>query len=219
MIFNIDHIGLSSTNFKQHDALLTSLGYEKVFEEHDLENMPIKKPYLQEFTPTHNLALYRKEGTYGIELLQHGTLKGEQGFIFPYNKNEEKELSEASVLDTFVVQTNDITASAKFWSAFGFKQNGKENEMLRMTFNTMMSGETYHLILRHQPGDYQYYLDTPSFNSIAFVSSSADKEKRKLEKKNYPTSSIGQITVNDRPLDVFFVTGPAGELVEIISYA
>ncbi len=219
MIVNIDHIGLSSTNFKQHHQLLTGLGYEKVLQEDDLENLNIKKPYLTKFNETHSLALYRKDKVYGIELLNHGQLTEQPGFIYPYNKDDSAELSENSILNTCVVASNDIGASTKFWATFGFLPDGTQDNMTRLRFNAMTTGLDYYLLLRHIAGEYKYYMDTKGFNSIAFISSSVDKEKRKIDRKEYPTSRIDQITVNDRLLDIFFVTGPSGEIVEIISYA
>ncbi len=219
MIINIDHIGLSSNDLSKDGTHLTALGYEKVFEEIGLENMDIKRPYLQEFTPTHNIVLYRKNDTFDIELLQHGELGNGVGFIFPFNQKNENELNENTQLDTFIIHTNDVEKSTKFFQTLGFKPNGEIEGLPRLTFTALIEKNAYHILLKKTQTTTKYYMDTPGFNSIALVSTNAEKEQRKLQKKGYNTGEIGQITVNNRLLNVFFVTGPSNELIEIISYA
>jgi len=219
VIINIDHIGLSSNDLIKDGTHLTALGYEKVFEEIELENMAVKRPYLQEFTSRHSLALYRKNNAFDIELLQHGELGNELGFIFPFNQKNENQLNENSQLDTFIIHTNDIEKSTKFFQALGFKSNGEISELPRLTFTALIEKTAYHVLLKKTKTTAKYYMDTPGFNSIALDSTNAEKEQPKLQKKGYTTGDIGQITVNNRLLNVFFVTGPSNELIEIISYA
>lgn len=219
MIINIDHIGLSSNDLTKDGAHLTTLGYEKVFEEIGLKNMDIKRPYLQEYTPTHDIVLYRKNDVFDIELLQHGKLGNETGFIFPFNKKNNNELNKNAELDTFVIHTYDIEKSTKFFQALGFKSNAEIDDLVRLTFTALIEKTAYHILLKKTETTAKYYMDTPGFNSLALVSTNAEKEQRKLQKKGYTTGDIGQITVNNRLLNVFFVTGPSNELIEIISYA
>ena len=219
MIINIDHIGLSSNDLTKDGTHITALGYEKVFEEIGLENMNIKRPYLKEFTPTHDIVLYRKNDAFDIELLQHGKLGNETGFIFPFNQKNNNEFNENTKLDTFIIHTNDVEQSTKFFQALGFKSNGVIDDLPRLTFTALIEKTAYHLLLKKTETTTKYYMDTPGFNSIALVSTNAEKEQRKLQKKGYTTGDIGQITVNNRLLNVFFVTGPSNELIEIISYA
>jgi len=237
MIINIDHIGLSSNDLSKDGTQLAALGYEKVFEEIDIENMEVKRPYLQEFSPTHSLALYRKNDAFDIELLQHkkndetpgrrdkacpvptSIPTSGEGFIFPFNKKNNNELNENAQLDTFIIQTNDVEKSTTFFQVLGFKPNGEIDDLQRLTFTALIEKTTYHILLKKTETTAKYYMDTPGFNSIALVSTNAEKEQRKLQKKGYTTGDIGQITVNNRLLNVFFVTGPSNELIEIISYS
>jgi len=207
MIINIDHIGLSSNNLSKDGTHLTALGYEKVFEEMDLENMEIKRPYLQEFTPTHSLALYRKNDAFDIELLQHGELGDETGFIFPFNQKNNNELNENADLNTFIIHISEVEKSVVFFQALGFNFNGVVDGLARFTFTTLIEKTAYHVLLKETQTIAKYYMDTPGFNSIALVSTNVEKEQRKLQKKGYTTGEIGQITVNNRLLKVFFVTG------------
>ena len=73
MILGVDHIALSASD--QHIAEIKSGllndGYNLFFEEKSLENLPIKKPFLFEFHPVHDLTLMKKNGQVPIEILNH----------------------------------------------------------------------------------------------------------------------------------------------------
>ena len=143
----------------------------------------------------------------------------EPGFIFPFNQKNENEFNENAQLDTFIIHTNDVEQSTKFFQTLGFKSNDKIDNLSRLTFTTLIEKTAYHILLKKTETTAKYYMDTRGFNSIALVSTNAEKEQRKLQKKGYETGEIGQITVNNRLLNIFFVTGPSNELIEIISYA
>nr|WP_321496421.1 VOC family protein [uncultured Methanolobus sp.] len=87
MIIKIDHIALSSLSFKDDIKLLKSLGYNLVILEENIENLSQKESLLSIFHKRHNLALLTSNLNYDIELLDHGQLTSNRGYIIPFFEN------------------------------------------------------------------------------------------------------------------------------------
>jgi hypothetical protein len=101
MIIQIDHIALSSSDFQKDAEALSSLGYKNSFCEKNKKNADIKRNYLSYFTDTHDLSLFSKEGSFGIELLNHFSINNQTGFIAPIFENLPDALVEKKWADGF----------------------------------------------------------------------------------------------------------------------
>ncbi len=246
MIFDIDHIGWTSHNFEKDSELLLSLGYTNQFSELNKPNLSIKKTMLRNYSQTQDLSLYYKNGSLGIELLRHSDEPSMQmGFIKPVFElgpgKEAIEFSESDYLQVswsghsievlstlalpkpdlnlkkLMVTTNDTIKAAQFWKQFGFKEVHTEEGFSILNFKSILKNEEYQLCLKLGEKSPNTFLDDQGFSNIAFVSNSVQKECRKIEKKGYEITEIEQIEVNNKLLDICFVKGNGGELVEIIS--
>ncbi|MGE5473220.1 MAG: VOC family protein [Ignavibacteriales bacterium] len=210
MIIKIDHIAVLSVNPKREKKLMDDMGFNLSFKEEDIYNPEIKKDLMQNFWPKQSLYLYTKAGSISFEYIYYSGKEGKKGYIEPVIKeNRVKEL---------ILKTKDLKKSAEFWNCFGFRTNFQDSNEIKMEFKSMFDKEIYSLkILLDSNKEQQHFLDDAGFNCVAFVSNSALKEKEKLIGKGYSITNIEDIEVNEKMLKVFFVIGPCGELVEIIS--
>jgi hypothetical protein len=101
MIIQIDHIALSSSDFEKDAETLSLLGYKNSFCEKNKKNADIKRNYLSYFSDTHDLSLFSKEGSFGIELLNHFSINKQTGFITPLFENLPGTLVERKWDDGF----------------------------------------------------------------------------------------------------------------------
>lgn len=125
--------------------------------------------------------------------------------------------------DTFqfskiLVKTKNVSKSTKFWEYLGFRVLRAKKDFSLLEFRSLFNKEVYHmyLILDKNIND-MHYLDDNGFNCIAFISNSAENEKKVLDKKGINTTKIEKLTLNQKLLNIFFARGFCGELVEIIS--
>lgn len=118
----------------------------------------------------------------------------------------------------FMVFTKDMNKSTAFWSKLGFKPVISEQDYSKLKFSSMFSKETFSLILiRDDTRTDKYFIDDNGFNCIGLISNNAVKEKELFMNKGFKTSEIESFESNGKILNIFFLIGPSGEIVEIIS--
>jgi hypothetical protein len=246
MIFKIDHIALSSSDFAPMDKVLSQLGYMNQFRDMNKPNPSIKKGLMRQFPETHDLSYYSKDGSIAIELLDHRKSFKNSSFIVPIIENIPDGLAKhtgeegsfrkmfvdafnAPVLSTgnsaaaganlnkLMVKTANSAESVRFWECLGFKHAGKTEGFSLLEFRSPLSKSSCTLYLKTEETGGKYFLDDDGFNCIALMSNSSEKEKDNLSGMNFRTTEIEQFNINNRLLNIFFAIGPCGELVEIVS--
>jgi hypothetical protein len=241
MIIQIDHIALATPDFKKTSKTLFNLGYRNKFDERNIDNPKIKKALMKWFPKNHDLSLFVKKGDIGIELINHFG-SGESGYISPIFENltskEEVDLlhstktmetvvpvyvkKDSKVLgfnfNKFITKTDDIDKSVSFWANFGFKRKGLYKGSVVLEFTSLYDSSVYDIFLQKQVCNEKHFLDDLGFNCIAFVSSSCEKELSFFKNKGIMITEIERFNLGKKELNIFFVKGPAGELVEIIDF-
>lgn len=98
MIIQIDHVSISSMDFAKHIRIMKSLGYEPVFIEKNIKNPQIKHEFMTGCSKMHDLALLTSKGKISVELINHGNINQENGYIYPVFEN---------ISDNFIEKTNE----------------------------------------------------------------------------------------------------------------
>ena len=94
MIIGIDHIAFSSSNPAVPIDFLRSLGYRITITGMQIDNLDIKQPFLQRADRLHDLILLEKQGSFSIEILNHGYVSQANDYIFPVFENTPSNISD-----------------------------------------------------------------------------------------------------------------------------
>lgn len=215
MIVGMSHCALGSTDLDADTQYLESLGYRKVFLEHDLENISIKRPLLKEFTRYHSIALFKKSGCIDLELISYAS--SQKPSIPSWLSPQFQESLLQTSCNATNIYTQDLTASLGFWTLFGFKVLEQTATKATLVLRSMMQAQQFYLHLGYSdvvPGP--IFLDDAVANCLAFITTSVVKEEALLAQKGLQTTAIQTLVVNGQKLSLFFVQGPQYEVVEII---
>lgn len=119
-----------------------------------------------------------------------------------------------------VVDADNTERGAEFWCSLGFKPVAAGEGVTHLEFKSPFAEETCQLYIRKgEPRPNQSLLDSHGFNCIAFISTDTEKEKRRFQKLGMkPTESV-LFQVNGKELNIFWLCGPCGEIVEVIGLA
>ena len=232
MILHIDHLSIVFSNFEKGIRLMSSLGYKVRFREMGIKNLEIKRPLLSKFSKYHDLALLDRQDSISVEVVSYGHIASNFSNFVPlveysdcyyvvdsfqrFIDNFDFNAREVS-LSRFFLRVKDLEYSIFFWNLFGFKIFKKEASNAILKFELLFSKITCYLHLQEDlQFDKSFFLDDNGFNSIAFVSSSVKKERDNLVKQGIKVTEISSLVINNKILEIFFVKGESGELVEII---
>lgn len=92
MFLEIDHIALTSTIDDDVIQSIELLGYQKKFLNKNVTNSKIKQSLLTKFFKTHDIALFKKKNSFGIELIDHGIIRKTEPHIIPVFQNLSKKM-------------------------------------------------------------------------------------------------------------------------------
>jgi len=126
--------------------------------------------------------------------------------------------SPAPIRD-FVWRSAEPDASAAFWRLFGFAPDPANAPNDRRFRFRGVDGVACSLTLVADSRATALpvtRLDAAGFTCFAFVTTSVDRDLKDLRAAGMKTSAVASITPGDRPLQVAFVEGPDGEVVELI---
>lgn len=116
-----------------------------------------------------------------------------------------------------VMRVSDVKKSIIFWEHFGFKVLQVKKDFSLLEFKSLITEDICQIYLKKSDDVYNKpFLDDEGFNCIAFISNSAKNEKEFLDEKGIETTEIERFALNRRVLNIFFATGPCGELAEIV---
>lgn len=247
MIIDVDHLAISCTDIDEKIKYMTKIGYQPKFVEKKIKNLEIKFEFLDKSPEFHSLALLTSKTSLNIELVDHGYSKITTQYpLIPIMKNVPQDIltktdqkiecvGNIGYLDGFrfpiihyenstrdfqfnniLIKTSNLDESIKFWQYFGFSISFKSDNFIVLRFKPVMSEKTYLITLVVSKG-ISTSLDIDGPSCVALLSTSAKKERNILRERGYNVSKIENLVVNNKELDVFFIKGGHGELVEIIS--
>lgn len=128
MILKIDHIALSSDNFKRDIELFNKWGYITQFTQTGTPNLSIKKELLHTFNEKHDLSLLTKHGNFGIELLNHHNICPQKGNIKPIFENLAKEDIQEGILKPVFNQLQSVTLKSNGLSVLTSLTNSNSSQ-------------------------------------------------------------------------------------------
>jgi hypothetical protein len=102
MIVKIDHIAHASQSLDKARGALEAIGYEVRFMERNLKDLSNKRGFMRHFNGQLEMALMTRQGSIGIELLNHGhVVEGESYFlpVFEGLKRNAERSGEAFSFD------------------------------------------------------------------------------------------------------------------------
>jgi len=120
---------------------------------------------------------------------------------------------------SIVCPAENLAESARFFGLLGMQPGETAPGIAVLKGRSLMSSLTWDLILIPDPGGSRHLLDNPGFTGLAFITSSAMRERDSFREQGYPVTGILEMRLHGRRLLIFFVTGPSGEPVELIEVA
>ncbi|GAU80038.1 VOC family protein [Fusibacter sp. 3D3] len=203
MILKIDHITFTHLKNKGLKALNPE-GYNLVFHEKTLPNTTCKMDLLEFNQSDHGIIFLKKEDCISIEITEYDFI-GEGHY---YTASRDFRVLKYSV--------DDLETASLFWNCFGFKLIEGSETRLILCYKSIIDNSMLTLEIKKDECSKRSYLDSEGFCCIAFITSSIEKEVKKLRGKGYPVSEKSELVVNGQLMEMAFVCSPSGEIVELI---
>lgn len=203
MILSIDHIACSSSNLEKDIKTFISRGYKPVFKE-QLVNPDNKRDLLHRFLPYHTLVLLKKAYGFDIELIDHGNVDSQDGFI--------KLIKE----DTIEIKTNNILETSVLLKYLGFVCVNENY----FKFRSIISRQEFFVELKYDIEQKHYKLDDKGYNCLAFIASNLDKTINDIAKNlsNVKVYELGYLNINGKAVNIDFIQHNNGEIIELIEF-
>jgi len=222
MLIKVDHLALTGTAMDTQIQILESMGYEQVFFSHRIPNPEIKRPFLREWCEHHTLALYRRDGSIPIEIIDYEyTSSGHSRYDLEQVPNgslihpDESDTTpdSADPLDTVVLETPSLSATREFFRTLGLEQKDSQT----LAFASPLTDPTFVQLREASSASGEAYLDTPGYPCLAFVTTDIEAELSRLDEAGYDVTAVETIALPEKTLEIGFVIGPTGEPVELVS--
>ena len=224
MIAKVAHIVLNTTDLDLCDTLLREIGYSREFIHDSIPNPKNKQIFMYDWTDTQRMALYNKEGSIPIEVIDYGhTARNPGRFSLPYNIFEQPTCEEDIItkhgltefdtkINNILVETSLTEESVEFWENIGLKKQGRK--VLR--YNSAL--QELELTVNLSPGESlsSSYLDSKNFSCLSFFTTSIQSDLKRIHNSGYETSDINKLEFSGYAVEIGFISGPDGEMVELI---
>lgn len=109
----------------------------------------------------------------------------------------------------------DVTKSQRFFESFGFKVAELYEQKIEMSMKPILD-KAINIKLINAQDTTNNFLDDFGFVSLAFFVDSIHKEISKIKEKDYKITEINPLKVNGKNLNIGFVYGDNGEIIELI---
>lgn len=109
----------------------------------------------------------------------------------------------------------DITKSQHFFESFGFRVTGLYEQKIEMNMKPILDKDINIKLINTQDTA-NNSLDDFGFVSLAFFVDSIHKEISKIKDKDYRITEVNPLKVNGKSLNIGFVYGDNGEIIELI---
>jgi hypothetical protein len=205
MILKFDHISYScdaTTDVSQH----VPAHYKEIFRETDLDNIPCKIKYLQFNSSKHNIFMYESKNDDGADL--------------PIEITQYPQIAVGSTplrLEgrTIIWEVADVESARKLFLCLGAQEETEKNKLRIVPFldkTKILIHFVENISCTRKP-----FLDISGFSSIGLFVDSVQKYLTKLSKAGFTVSGISPIEVHGKQMNIAFVEGRNGELIELIS--
>jgi hypothetical protein len=210
MIVKVAHLVMNVEDSQEQHEILKSIGYSKSFSPGDVSNPENKKDLMYEWTDLQHLFLYDKDESIPIELIDYGHTAPQYG---RYELPSLGPSSDRKNFDNLNIKTSSINLSNQFWGDIGFEPESHTE----LSYNPPMNEFELTIKLEEKTSLGSSYLDSKGFCCLAFVTTSVESDLTNLSDAGYSTTKIKKVEFSDHSAKVAFITGPCGEIVELIT--
>ena len=202
MVLKLDHVSFSCGKEFEITNIIPN-GYDKKFEEIDLQNIACKIPFLKRKCKTHNIFMYEGETdkSIPIEVTQYTDVVDYKTSI---------KLDGRRIMWPVV----DTEAAKEFFVAVGGKA---DSDLPRVVFKPFLDKASFEIEFVEAKDNEMPFLDVEGFSSLGIFSDNAKKEMDKMSNKGYFVTEVSEIVVDGKKMDIGFVMGKNNEIVEFIS--
>lgn len=117
-----------------------------------------------------------------------------------------------------ILLTGDLARSISFYIYLRFRILTQQENWAKLQFNSLLhKNPTFLYLVQSDIQPQPVQLDSGTFQKMAFLSNSLEKDKQLLESKGVATTPINPLQANQKQLSIFFAHGPSGELLEFVS--
>lgn len=206
MILKIDHISYSCDRLSKQNSLVLE-NYQKIFGEESLENIDCKKKLLKLGSNTHNIYMYQSKCGAPIEITQYPVVSG---------NNTSIEVNGYSVL----WRVSDVRRSVDMFCDLGFEIQKQDKKSAILYIIPFLDKKRYEIIfVQDKKRCGSGYLDVNGFSSLGIFVDSVKKTIGSVRDENIYVSGISRLCINKRMMDIAFIRGASGEIVEVIGLA
>lgn len=152
---------------------------------------------------------------------------GKQKYLFgilrPLNANicSPKGSNSSNLKFTdIIVPSSNLKNSINFWSLLGFRLFDSDQNFAYLKFKALppfVQNELGLIINLTPKTNINWNYDQVGFTSISFVSSNIEEDFLYLEKNGLNPTKTQTETLDGKKIELFFISGPDGEIVEIYS--
>ena len=207
MILGFDHLALSSTDVQ---ATLASFDFpiELKFHERGIANHPAKRPFLERWQDTHELAFVIPAAGPSIEITSHGErCAGSSG---PFGIDPDGDIT---------LRCPDVGAESEFWAAgLGFR---KLSDPSRLELARPVP--RWSCRIRLAPGDPDEAvssLDSTGYPCLALLSSDIEADTRRAAAAGaVESSAIFDMVVGGKSVRIAMIRSPGGAICELVQPA
>ncbi len=198
MIIKLDHISYSGKYSDAKSIFNKFIKYDIDFEEKDLLNIECKNELFNETQIKHDLYMMKCNNELPIEITLYANCTNDEPMLDVRDKK-------------IFIKSNDPSATEKLFFDVGFKRKDDYVYLKPIMDNTEVK-----IYVEPSYSTYNRKLDNFGYSSLAFWSSNIDKDREKFHKLGYKVTDIEKLLVNGKILDIFFLNGNNGEILEFI---
>ena len=153
-----------------------------------------------------------------IKTKKIGNISLKQGNMKYFNIPICLLFKERFQLNKMLVKTSDILKSISFWKNLGFVLLEQNDDFAVLQLSSVLPGFYPFNLYLEKANDINLEpcLDDNGISCISLLSSSVEQEKIKLSRQAIEIFEVGELLINQKLLNIIFIRGPCGELVEII---
>lgn len=205
MILKFDHISLSCSDELDVENYIPD-HYTEAFRDMELDNISCKMKYLKFKSPKHNIIMLvpQKPDAIGV----------------PIEITQYPEVSDTSTAlyfkgNTVFWEVADIKSARDLFLSLGAQETEDEKSLILSPF--LDKRQFLIRLVENTASTQESFLDVEGFSSIGLFVDNIQKHLDRCADAGFPISDISPIRVQGKWMNIAFVEGKNGELVELIS--
>lgn len=205
MILKFDHISYSCSSELDVKNNVPA-HYTEAFRNMELDNIPCKMKYLKFKSPKHNIIMlvpkaFQSAGI-AIEVTQYPKV---------VHGVENLSFKEYTIFWNVV----DVVSARRLFLSLGAKEESSANSLVLSPF--LDKKKIFIQLIENTTCVREPFLDISGFSSIGLFVDNIPKHLEQCVAAGFQTSDISPIKVQEKWMNIAFVEGKNGELVELIS--